>query len=371
MCVHAQGSEPSETANEEAALPCAPGLQTAAHSSEPSRGWPDGRLAGVKEENASAAQAQQHANLLEQACASLSGTVTDTNGNVVPGATIKLEGGPQPHDRRTATASETGAFQFDGLNPGVPYRIVIEALGFDGWKSEPIIFKPGEYFFLKNVRLRVPKLLTSVTVHATQEQIAIQQVEAATRQRVFGFIPNFYVTYEANPAPLTTRLKFEIALKADTDIMTFVGIGFLAGIYQAGDMIDYGQGVQGYAKRVAAGNADAATNIFLGGAIYPSVFRQDPRYFYQGRGTKTSRMLHALSSPYICRGDNGKRQPNFSSLLGDLTSGAISNIYYPESNRGARLLFQGFAITTGVRTVNGLIQEFLLRKLTPSARNSN
>jgi hypothetical protein len=101
------------------------------------------------------------------------------------------------------------------------------------------------------------------------------------------------------------------------------------------------------------------------------MFRQDPRYFYQGTGTKKSRALHALASPYVCRGDNGKRQPNISSLGGDLTSGAISNLYYPESDRGAKLVFQGFLITTGVRTVDSLVQEFVLRKLTPSAKHHN
>ena len=67
-------------------------------------------------------------------------------------------------------------------------------------------------------------------------------------------------------------------------------------------------------------------------------------------------------------GDNGKLQPNYSSMGGDLISGAISNIYYPDTNRGSRLLFEGFLMTTGVRTVNALIQEFVLRNLTPSAR---
>jgi len=78
-----------------------------------------------------------------------------------------------------------------------------------------------------------------------------------------------------------------------------------------------------------------------------------------------------MASPYVCMGDNGKLQPNYSSLGGDLASGAISNLYYPESDRGARLLFQGFLITTGVRTVNAIVQEFVLRKLTPSARQRN
>lgn len=286
---------------------------------------------------------------------------------MVPGAAITLEG-PRPEDRKTATANDTGAFQFDGLRPGVPYRISIEAPNLESWKSEPIILDPGQYFYLKDIKLKMPNLVTSVTVYATQEQIATQQVELETKQRVFGFIPNFYVTYDPNPVPLTTKLKFKLALKSDTDVMTFAGVAFMAAIYQAGDIPDYGQGWDAYAKRMGAGYADTTTDIFFGGAIYPWLFRQDPRYFYKGTGTVKSRIAHAMSSPYVCKGDNGKTQPNYSSLGGDLTSGAISNLYYPETNRGAGLVFEGFAITTGVRTVNGLLQEFLIRKLTPSAR---
>lgn len=298
----------------------------------------------------------------------LSGTVTDANGDVVSNAMVILEG-PQAADRQLVFSNDGGAFEFTNLQPGVAYRISIEGKGIGSWKSEPFTLGPGEYVLLKDIRLKIPDLVTSVTVYATTQQIATEQVRVQTRQRVFGFIPNFYVTYEATPVPLTTGLKFRLAFKADTDPMTFVGVGLLAGMYQAGDLPDYGQGMEGFGKRMGAGYADATSDIFLGGAVLPWLLHQDPRYFYQGTGTIRSRTLHALGSPFICRGDNGKRQPNYSSLLGDLSSGAISNLYYPESNRGAKLLFGGFLITTGVRTLNGVVQEFLLRKLTPSTRN--
>ncbi len=312
-------------------------------------------------------QEGQHPAADDRPTGFLSGTVATVNGDVVPGAKVVLEG-PQPEDHRTTTADENGAFRFEGVRPGVPYHVVVDSKDLESWKSEAITLEPGQYSYLKDIRLKVPDVVTAVTVYASQEQIAAHQVEIETKQRVFGFIPNFYVTYDKNPVPLTTKLKFKLAFKSDTDVMTFVGVAFMAAIYQAGDIPNYGQGWDAYGKRAAAGYADTTTDIFFGGAIYPWLFRQDPRYFYQGTGTTKSRMLHALSSPYICKGDNGKTQINYSSMGGDLTSGAISNLYYPESNRGVGLLFEGFAITTGVRTVNGLIQEFLLRKLTPSAR---
>jgi len=312
----------------------------------------------------------QPPSAVDPSSVNISGTVKNTNGDVVPNATITLEG-PHPEDHRTTLSSEGGAFQFGGLQAGSPYRVTINAKGLESWNSQPIVLSPGQFFLLNDIQLRVPPLVASVTVYATREQIATEQVTIAEKQRVFGIIPNFYVTYDPNPVPLTTGLKFKLALKADTDVMTFVGVAFMGGIYQAADLPDYGQGAEGYAKRVGAGYADSTSDIFLGGAILPWLFRQDPRYFYQGTGTKRSRLFHAISSPFVCRGDNGKRQPNYSSMGGDLGSGAISNLYYPESNRGAKLLFGGFLITTGVRVVDGLVQEFILRKLTPAARRGD
>ena len=106
-------------------------------------------------------------------------------------------------------------------------------------------------------------------------------------------------------------------------------------------------------------------------AILPSILHQDPRYFYQGTGTTKSRLLHALSSPFICRGDNGRWQPNYSSLGGYLVSGAIANAYYPETNRGPGLVLHTFTVDLSANIANAVLQEFVLRKLTPSAKGRN
>jgi hypothetical protein len=102
----------------------------------------------------------------------------------------------------------------------------------------------------------------------------------------------------------------------------------------------------------------------IGGAILPSLLHQDPRYFYQGTGTTESRIRHALLNPFVCKGDNGISQPNYSSIGGDLASSALSDAYYPQSNRGVGMVFTNFAIDTGERMVASLLQEFVLGKVT-------
>jgi len=167
---------------------------------------------------------------------------------------------------------------------------------------------------------------------------------------------------------LTTKLKFQMAYKAATDPVSIIGAATLAGMNQAGDTPNYRQGAVGYGERFGAVYADGVTDIMFGGAILPALLHQDPRYFYQGTGSNKSRLMHAISAPFVCRGDSGKREINFSSLGGDLISGAISNAYYPESNRGASLVFTGFALDTGERIVSTVVQEFILKKLTPTAK---
>lgn len=300
----------------------------------------------------------------------ISGTVTDVLDEVVSAATVVLYG-PGPDALRTVVASDNGAFDFGAVSPGGPYHVTISAHGFADWTSPEFVIKPSQFLLLSDIRLVFAGGVTSVTVHAPSEEIATEQVRVEERQRVLGIIPNFYVVYDPNPAPLTTRLKFSLALKVSKDPVTFLGAAFIAGVDQASGTPNYGQGAKGYGQRFGANYANGLTDIMIGGAILPSVLHQDPRYFYQGTGTKKSRFLHAISTPFYCRGDNGVWEPNYSALGGYLASGAIANTYYPESNRGPGLVFGTAGIDIGADMANGLLQEFVLRRFTPTARNRN
>ena len=298
----------------------------------------------------------------------ISGTVIDTNGDVVPGATVELQE-TRAGNRETQSANDNGFFEFKNLAGDDAYRISVSANGFEAWTSEPVMLAPGQFYDVSGIKMKVKNEAVSITVTASQEQIATEQVHLAEQQRVLGFIPNFYVVYDSKDAvPLTTKLKFQMAYKVSVDPVSILGAAALAGINQAGNRPDYQQGWKGYGQRFGAVYADSVTDILVGGAILPSLLHQDPRYFYQGTGTIKSRTLHALANPFITRGDNGRRQINFSSMGGDLISASISNAYYPESNRGAGLVFTTFAINTAERELSSVVQEFVLRKLTPAAK---
>ena len=312
-------------------------------------------------------RAQQVAAPADQ-LASISGTVTDAEQAVIPGAQVTLDG-PGVNMPRSAVADESGSFTFAGLQPGGPFYVTISGNGLVPWTSPTLTLAPGQVFFLSGVQVRFSGAASSVTVYGSTEQIAAQQVSVEEKQRVFGVVPNFYVVYAANPAPMTTKLKYKLALKASTDPVVFLGAALVSGMDQAGDTPDYEQGAKGYGQRLGANFSTGFADVLIGGAVLPSLLHQDPRYFYQGTGTTRSRLVHALSSPFICKGDNGHLQPNFSSVGGDLAAGGLAQLYYPETNRGAGLVFQSTLITAGGRMANGVIQEFVLRKLTRGARD--
>jgi hypothetical protein len=299
------------------------------------------------------------------------GTVEDADGAIVPKAELTLNC-PLPCRSQTTVASDTGGFEFRNLTLGVPYQVTATVNGFKEWMSSTILLTADRSsVLLTDVRIQ-PGHETSVTVYASQEQIATEQVKIEEQQRVLGIVPNFYVAYDAKDAvPLSTKLKFKLAMRVAIDPVTIAGVGFRAGIQQAGDTPNYVQGAKGFGQRFGAITADGLSDILIGGAVLPSLLHQDPRYFYQGTGTTTSRLKHALFSPFVCRGDNGKPQVNFSSLGGDLASSALSNTYYPNSNRGPGLVFGNFAIGTAERMLMGVIQEFALRRLTPAAKSKS
>jgi hypothetical protein len=186
---------------------------------------------------------------------------------------------------------------------------------------------------------------------------------------VLGVVPHFYVSYDHHAVPLNSRQKFELAWKSTVDPISFGLTGVIAGLQQAqNDFSGYGQGAQGYAKRFGASYADFVTGTYIGGAILPSLLKQDPRYFYKGSGSKRSRVLYALANSVICKGDNGHWQANYSSILGSLAAGGISNLYYPAENRdGLELTFENALIGIGESAAVNLLQEFVIRRLTPSA----
>jgi hypothetical protein len=295
------------------------------------------------------------------------GTVVDTSDDPIPGATVVLQG--PAGDRLTAVTKDDGGFAFDQAPAGVAYQITVTAEGFADWSSS-ITVEPDQNKTLPAIKLRILAVQRAVTVSYSSKEVAAQQLKVEEQQRVLGVIPNIYVVYEPHPEPLTTRMKFHMAYKSLTNPFFFVRTAAWAGVQQArNNPEEWRQGAEGYGKRLGAGFADGVTGSLISNAILPSLLHQDPRYFYQGSGTKKSRALHAMLAAFVCKGDNGAWQPNYSQWGGSLIGYSISTAYYPSSDRTAAHVFQTFGIDMGLHVAGSLAQEFILGKFTSKGKH--
>jgi hypothetical protein len=294
------------------------------------------------------------------------GTVIDTSDDPIAGAVVILKA--PNHEPLTVVTKEDGGFAFRETTSGIAYQLIVAAEGFEKWSSS-VTVDPGQDKTLNDVKLRILAVQRAVTVSYSSKQVAAQQLKTEEQQRVLGFIPNIYVTYEPHPEPLTTRMKFHLAYKSLTSPVFFARTAAWAGVQQAADTPDWRQGAKGYSKRLGAGFADATSEGLIGNAILPSLLHQDPRYFYQGSGTNKSRALHAFLAPFICKGDNGKTQPNYSTWGGSLISSSLSLAYYPSPDRNAQHVFKNFGIGVGLHVAGSLAQEFIVSKFTSKGKH--
>jgi hypothetical protein len=303
----------------------------------------------------------------QQAAGSISGTIVDLTGAVVVGAQVHLTREDRSPSEEKLT-DDLGQFSFANVAPGT-FQLTIS---FTGLNTQVIsgTVHPGEAYVVPQMVLLVATQVTQVTVALTQVELAEVQIKDQEKQRVLGIIPNFYVSYVPDAVALTPKQKFELAWRSSVDPFTFVAVGAVAGIQQAGNGLGgYGQGAQGYAKRYGASYGDVVIGTFLGSAIMPSLLKQDPRYFYKGTGSKRSRLFYALASPFICKGDNGRWEPNYSYVVGNFAAAGIANFYYPANDRGVGLVAETALVRLGEKAVASVFQEFIVRKLTPKVSN--
>jgi hypothetical protein len=180
-----------------------------------------------------------------------------------------------------------------------------------------------------------------------ERQKARDQLQAQEKQRVFGVMATFNTTTNKDALPLSTAQKYQLFFKSASDPWPFLLAGFGAGIDQAEDSFpEYGQGMQGYAKRFGAAYTDYFTGNLLGNAVLASMMKEDPRYFQKGTGSYTSRFLWAATSTVWCKRDNATWGPNYANVLGNLMGAAVSNLYYPQADRTVGdTLSRGFTVT--------------------------
>ena len=293
----------------------------------------------------------------------ISGTVLDTNGSVVQGARVQLSEVGTPGMQRETKSGATGQFVYTEIEPGT-YVVMVSGDGMTTYVSKPLTLHPNEPLIVPNVILGVAGGVTSVTV-MDKEAASIEQVKVAEQQRVLKVFPNFYSSYDWNAPPMLTKQKYQLAARALIDPVTFLTTAGIAGAEQYKNVFpSFGPGIEGYGKRYGAAFASHASGELLTRAVFPSIFHTDPRYFIMGKGSTRSRAVHAVTSTWLSRADEGRRRINWAEILGSMSAAALSNTYFPAQERGVNLVLINGVGNLGGNMVDNLIREFLLSHIT-------
>jgi len=298
----------------------------------------------------------------------ITGQVIDPIGAPVAGAVVTLarEADATPTE---AVSDAAGQFAFANVAAG-SFRVAISSPGF-AVSTISGQLAAGTTVSLAPARLTLSAGSVSISVKPDRV-IAEEQLKTQEQQRVFGVFQNFNVSYEPNAVPLDAHQKFQLAWMNIVDPVQYVWLAGLAGLQEVRhDYSGFGGDEAGYSKRYAAATATIVTGTVLTKAVFPIVFKQDPRYFYKGTGRTSSRVGYALSRAVVARTDSGHLRPDYSRILGHFAAGAISNLYYPpQDRRNLQLTWQYGALAIGAGAIDNLLQEFLLKRFTTHAERT-
>lgn len=178
-------------------------------------------------------------------------------------------------------------------------------------------------------------------------------------KRIFGVLPNYRTAERsAQYQPISAYRKLVIATKDSFDYpLIFIAMAY-AGIYQLEDNHpQFGQGMEGYAKRLGTSYADQVIGNYLTEGIMPIVFREDPRYFRMAEGTKMHRTLYALSRIFVTRTDSGGTTFNFAEVVGNGIGAGIGLAYYSDS-RNVSSYMENWGTAVGTDAASQVLKEF-------------
>ncbi len=187
----------------------------------------------------------------------------------------------------------------------------------------------------------------------------IAPVQPHEDKRVFGVIPNNRTTEASAPySPIPARRKMGIAIQDSFDWPVLPTSAAFAAVYQLENQNpSFGQGMKGYAQRLAAAYGDQMTGNMMTEGIFPTLLHEDPRYFRLGEGSTWARARHALISVMVTRTDSGGKRFNFSEWGGNAAASALANAWYPDT-RTASDNAQKLVTQVGLDALSNVLKEF-------------
>ena len=183
--------------------------------------------------------------------------------------------------------------------------------------------------------------------------------QAPPDKRVFGVLPNYRTAnMTAEYHPISWKYKMTIALK-DTFDYPLIGVGAAyAGLYQLEDSHpQFNQGLKGYLRRFGTSYTDQVVGNMMTEGILPIAFKEDPRYFRLGEGTKWHRAGYALSRILVTRTDAGGKSFNYAEVVGNGIAAGVGLSYYSD-DRDVADFMQNWGTQLATDAISQVLKEF-------------
>jgi hypothetical protein len=188
----------------------------------------------------------------------------------------------------------------------------------------------------------------------------VQSPIALKNNRLFYVLANYTTVENLDKfEPLSAKTKFKLSAKTMSDPITVSFIGMIALIGQARNSDpSYGQGLKGYGKRYGTFFADTGIGTLMTTSVFPTLLRQDPRYFQLGTGSTWHRAKYSVSRIFVTRADSGQLQFNYSEIVGNAVAAGISNTYHPQNQRTLGNTLSVWGTDILLNTVCNVAKEF-------------
>jgi hypothetical protein len=154
-------------------------------------------------------------------------------------------------------------------------------------------------------------------------------------KRILGIVPNFRsVSVDEKLPPDSAADKFRESSEDAFDYSDFIFVGILAGVAQAqGSYPAFHTGAPAYGRYYWHTLADQVDEDYQVEFVFPTLFREDSRYYTLGRGGPIKRTAYAFSRVLVTRTDSAHTTFNAAEIVGAGAASGISDLYYPASER--------------------------------------
>jgi hypothetical protein len=122
---------------------------------------------------------------------------------------------------------------------------------------------------------------------------------------------------------------------------------------------NYGTDRGAFGQRLGASAIRDSSEGIFSDSVMANLLREDPRYYRMGSGHNFFvRLIYSGTRPIFTRTDGGRATLNLASLGGTMGGAALTNLYYPQVNRGVTQTMETFGESIGGSALGDVVSEF-------------